>query len=161
MTVRARSVREAEARMPYLVPQEIYARINPCGSGSSIVLCSESALRANGMQTRMFISRERHGIHETEVMGIRFDHLVPDIGRILSCCQQRRDRRYRIEFFDGTAYTPLRWDEKLNQMQGGERQPERLDLAHIRAMARAYREVKLLVGKEKNVQVVPLAPWNA
>lgn len=160
MTVRAHSIREAEALMPYLAPSEIYARIGPEGSGSSIVLCSLSALKAHGMNTRLFINKERWGIHETEVIGTDLDKLVPELRRVLTGCQRRRDRRYRVEFFDGTAYTPYRWDEKLDQMTGHERHPVCPDRVHLRAMDKAFLEMKPLIGKQDNVEVIRPIPWN-
>ena len=160
LTVRAHSIREAEAQVPYLAPGDIYARIRPTHSGSSIVLCSLHAMNAHDMNTRLFINKERCGIHETEVIGICLDQLVPELRRILSGCQRRSNREYLVEFFDGKALTPLRWDDQLGEMTGHQQHPRNPHQGHLITINTACRNMKVHARKMPKVKVIPPCPWN-
>jgi hypothetical protein len=160
MTVRAASIKNVEFSLPFLNPGEIYARITPYGSGTTIVLCSKEALTRKGMNTRLFLRRDRHGIYETEVIGIAKASLDSEIIRILDLFTARRKGSFGVEIFDGSARTPHYWDEKAGEMCGGETVLAWSDAAHRRFMNAAYRRVKTFARRFKTISVQYPSSWQ-
>lgn len=160
MTVRAESIKDVEYSLPFLNPGEIYARITPHGSGTTLVLCSKEALIQKGMNTRMFFRRDRHGIYEMEIIGIEKTNLDSEIIRIIELFTTRRKYPFDVEIFDGSARTPRYWDEKIHQMSGGEPVPARFDAAHHRYMNAAYRRVEAFARRFNTVFVRYPSSWH-
>jgi hypothetical protein len=149
-----------EYSLPFLNPWEIYARITPHGSGTTLVLCSKEALIWKGMNTRLFLRRDRHGIYETGIIGIERANLAVEIIRILDLFTARRKCSFDVEIFDGSARTPRYWDEKNHQMSGGEPVLAKPDASHRRFMDATYRRVEAFARRFKTIFVQYPSSWQ-
>lgn len=103
MTVRAGTAIEAETRLRYLGPEDVYAQVSVPDRRVRILLCANGSLLGKGLYPHLFVGADRLGSHGIELLEVSLHRLVSEIIRTTEALACKWRLPVWVEIFDGTT----------------------------------------------------------
>lgn len=103
MSIRAETAIEAETRLGYLGPKDVYAQISVPDRRVRILLCPNGSLLGKGLYPHLFVGSNRLGSHGIELLEVSLHQLVSEVIRTTGALVRKWRLPVWVEVFNGTT----------------------------------------------------------